>query len=244
MRNLILFAVAFSVVLTEADVLELGYDVAEVDFRNYFGIPEDAVLNADAVKSTFAKTEGFKVADVAYYLDGNEKKALAKRMEAEKGTSTSKPKATPAAGTTTATSAADKKAAAEAKKAEAEAEKARKKAEAEAKKKENEKPKELALWKKIFICVGKSVEDEKILGLFKDENQSYVKRTTAEAKTSSEKVAKLLETTPEDQVAKLVEEGMAIVVAPKVEKAPATETPAETPVTEEAAATEAPATEE
>ena len=45
MRNLIILAVAYAVALTESDVMELGYNVTEEDFKGYFEIPEEAQIN-------------------------------------------------------------------------------------------------------------------------------------------------------------------------------------------------------
>ncbi len=71
MRNLILFAVAFSVALSEADVEQLGYEPTEEDFRNYFGIPEDAV------KGEFKSSQNFDAfGDLNFYLNAEEKAAL------------------------------------------------------------------------------------------------------------------------------------------------------------------------
>lgn len=46
MRNLLVLALALSVTLTADDVLELGYDVTDEDFKAYFEIPEDAETHA------------------------------------------------------------------------------------------------------------------------------------------------------------------------------------------------------
>ena len=42
MRNLIKFAIAYAIVLSEADVEQLGYDVTEKAFKEYFEIADDA----------------------------------------------------------------------------------------------------------------------------------------------------------------------------------------------------------
>lgn len=94
MRNLILFAIAFRVVLSESDVEELGYDVTEIDFRNYFGVPEDATFSAEKMSSNFAKTERFKIEDLKYYMNGEEKKAV-KGMEEAPAKKTATAKETP-----------------------------------------------------------------------------------------------------------------------------------------------------
>lgn len=76
MRNLILFAVAFSVCLTETDIEQLGYDVTEEDFKNYFGIPAEATK-----ESGFAKNENFKVTDLADMMNDAEREEFAKFLE-------------------------------------------------------------------------------------------------------------------------------------------------------------------
>lgn len=75
MRNLILFAVAFGVVLSETDVEELGSNVSEIDFKNYFGIPQETEQN-----SGFVKSEGFAISDISEWMNDEEKAELAKEL--------------------------------------------------------------------------------------------------------------------------------------------------------------------
>jgi len=75
MRNLILFAVAFGVVLSETDVEELGSNVSEIDFKNYFGIPQETEQN-----SGFVKSEGFAISDLSEWMNEEEKAELAKEL--------------------------------------------------------------------------------------------------------------------------------------------------------------------
>lgn len=75
MRNLILFAVAFGVVLSETDVEELGMNVSEIDFKNYFGIPQETEQG-----SGFVKSEGFAVSDLSEWMNDEEKAELAKEL--------------------------------------------------------------------------------------------------------------------------------------------------------------------
>jgi hypothetical protein len=83
MRNLILFSVAFGIALSEADVQELGYDVTEIDFRSYFSISDEIVADFETFKGE-KKAKDFKVSDLKYYMNGEEQKAFATFLEAEK----------------------------------------------------------------------------------------------------------------------------------------------------------------
>lgn len=74
MRNLISIAIAFGVMLTENDVLELGYNVTEEDFKTYFEIPEDAVAG------DYKKSEDFAPESLANFMNEEE----AKTLEADK----------------------------------------------------------------------------------------------------------------------------------------------------------------
>lgn len=141
MRNLILFAIAFRVILSESDVEELGYDVTEIDFRNYFGIPEDATFSAEKMSSNFAKSEEFKIEDLKYYMNGEEKKAV-KGMEEAPAKKTATAKETPK-GEDPVAKAAELKAKKEAEKAAKDKEKAEAKEKA-AKEKEEAKAKKEA----------------------------------------------------------------------------------------------------
>lgn len=84
MRNLISLAVAFAVLLTENDVLELGYNVTEEDFRQYFEIPEEAVAGE------FKKSEEFTVDSIVQFMNAEESAEFVEGAEAPK---TEKPKA-------------------------------------------------------------------------------------------------------------------------------------------------------
>lgn len=88
MRNLILFAVAFSVVLTEADVEQLGYDVTENDFKNHFGIPEDSALD-----SGFVKNENFTLNDLSHLMNEEETSQLLPKEEVKEEKPEKQPKA-------------------------------------------------------------------------------------------------------------------------------------------------------
>lgn len=67
MRNLILFAIAFSVSLSESDVEELGMNVSEIDFKDYFGIPKETEQT-----DGFVKSEGFNIKDLEHLMNEEE----------------------------------------------------------------------------------------------------------------------------------------------------------------------------
>lgn len=71
MRNLVLFSIAFAVTLSEADVDQLGYNVSETDFKNHFGIPEEATQ-----ESGFVKSADFSIEDLFAYMSEEERAAL------------------------------------------------------------------------------------------------------------------------------------------------------------------------
>ena len=71
MRNLLSLAIAFAVVLTENDVLELGYNATEEEFRSYFEIPEDAVAG------TYKHAEGFTPESLVNFMNAEESATLA-----------------------------------------------------------------------------------------------------------------------------------------------------------------------
>ena len=66
MRNLISLAIAYAVVLTENDVLELGYNVTEEEFKQYFEIPEEAV------SGEFKKNEEFTPSSIVQFMNAEE----------------------------------------------------------------------------------------------------------------------------------------------------------------------------
>lgn len=66
MRNLISLAIAYAVVLTENDVLELGYNVTEEEFKQYFEIPEEAV------SGEFKKNEEFTPSSIVQFMNTEE----------------------------------------------------------------------------------------------------------------------------------------------------------------------------
>jgi hypothetical protein len=101
MRNLVKFALDYSVAVTEDDVLELGYDVTEEDFKAYFEIPEDA-----ATLPAYKKHEDF---------DPNSMKPFMNTEEIE-GYFITGEKAAPAEEKPKKQTAAEKKAAKEAEK--------------------------------------------------------------------------------------------------------------------------------
>ena len=94
MRNLISLAIAYAVVLTENDVLELGYNVTEEEFKQYFEIPEEAV------SSEFKKNEEFTPSSIvqfmnteesAEFVEGAEKPAKEEKTAKGKGKTAKKP---------------------------------------------------------------------------------------------------------------------------------------------------------
>ena len=94
MRNLISLAIAYAVVLTENDVLELGYNVTEEEFKQYFEIPEEAV------SGEFKKNEEFTPSSIvqfmnteesAEFVEGAEKPAKEEKPAKGKGKAAKKP---------------------------------------------------------------------------------------------------------------------------------------------------------
>ena len=208
MRNLILFAVAFSVCLTETDVEELGYDVTEVDFRNYFGIPEDAV------SGEFVKSEGFTVTDLKYFMNGEELEATASKADVKPSKKTAAQKNAPVdapaevpteKGPTAAEKKAEEKAKKDAEKEEAakkkEEEKAKKLAEKEEAKKAKEeekkkkaaereaaKVKNLSRSQQIYIYHSQDKGYKEVADLHPDWAESHIKNSLYFAKNNPEAV--------------------------------------------------------
>ena len=96
MRNLISLAIAYAVVLTENDALELGYNVTEEEFKQYFEIPEEAV------SGEFKKNEEFTPSSIvqfmnaeesAEFVEGAEKPAKEEKAAKGKGKTAKKPTA-------------------------------------------------------------------------------------------------------------------------------------------------------
>lgn len=188
MRNLILFAVAFSVCLTEADVEQLGYDVTEEDFKNYFGIPLETAQN-----SGFAKNENFKVTDLADQINEAEKEEFAKFLEVEAAgavpaDSTEAPATEAAVEAKADTPKPTKEEKAAAKKAEAEATKkakeeakAKEKAEKDAKKLEAKKPGVIASILDIITNAAVPVNEDNIVDalavLFPEKTKDSMRNT-------------------------------------------------------------------
>ena len=85
MRNLISLAIAYAVVLTENDVLELGYNVTEEEFKQYFEIPEEAV------SGEFKKNEEFTPSSIVQFMNAEESAEFVEG--AEKPAKEEKPKA-------------------------------------------------------------------------------------------------------------------------------------------------------
>ena len=75
MRNLISLAIAYAVVLTENDVLELGYNVTEEEFKQYFEIPEEAV------SGEFKKNEEFTPSSIVQFMNTEESAGFLKSAE-------------------------------------------------------------------------------------------------------------------------------------------------------------------
>ena len=74
MRNLLIMAIAMQVVINEADATHLGYDVTEEDFRAYFEIPEQTVVDVEAMSSNFRKDEDFSFEFLKKFMTGKEQK--------------------------------------------------------------------------------------------------------------------------------------------------------------------------
>lgn len=149
MRNLLRLAIALSIALTDEDVKNLTFDANENDVKNYFGIPEDVVVDLENLKSEHKHTEGFNFDSVARYLNGAEKKKFkslfpdqfGKAPKTETKTDAEKQDDVDAKAKTKSDSDAKKKAEAEAKAKAKEEAKEQKKADAEAKAKAKEEEK-------------------------------------------------------------------------------------------------------
>ncbi|MES2287289.1 MAG: hypothetical protein V4547_16475 [Bacteroidota bacterium] len=68
MRNLLKFAIAFSVAITENDTEELGFEPTLDTFKKYFEIPD-----GETETSGFVKNENFKLEDVSEWFNQKEK---------------------------------------------------------------------------------------------------------------------------------------------------------------------------
>ena len=220
MRNLLLLATALRVVLTDTDAKHLTFDVTEEDFRNYFEIPETAIVDSEKMSSNFAKDPEFNFESVKRFMNGKEQKLYKERFPEEfkktsKGTSTKEgesPEKLAAEKAAEKEEAAKKKeaekAAKQAEKEEAkkakEEEKAKKAAEKEeaAKKKEAEKaaktaskntPKPLSRSQEIFLLYKEGKDFAKITEEHPDWNQSHVRNALFTAKNEADKVEKAVQ---------------------------------------------------
>lgn len=128
MRNLILFATTFAIVLTETDTEQLGYDVTKEDFLSYFGIDESTHENkadfSPMDNSFFMTPEEEKEAHDKFMVKKTKAKGVAKKDDAAKVEKADE-KAAGASAKTTQTKEEKEKAKADAK-AKKDAEKAEK----------------------------------------------------------------------------------------------------------------------
>ena len=170
MRNLLLLAIALRVVLTDADAKHLTFDVTEEDFRNYFEIPETAVVDLEKMSSNFAKDPEFNFESVKRFMNGKEQK-LYKKLFPEK----EEP-------------AVDGKVDAE--KAEA---KAKKDAEKAAKDVEKNKPKPLSKSQEIQVYHSNGKTFKEIKEAHPDWSDAHIRNALHHAKNNPEVVAKTLE---------------------------------------------------
>lgn len=181
MRNLLLLATALRVVLTDTDAKHLTFDVTEEDFRNYFEIPETAVVDLEKISSNFAKDPEFNFESVKRFMNGKEQKLYKERFPEEfkktsKGTSTKE-------GESPEELAAKKAAEKEEEAKKKEAEKAAKQAEKEAAKKAKEEEKNAAL---------KAKEEEKAKKAAEKEAAKAAKQAEKDAKAASKNAPKPL----------------------------------------------------
>jgi hypothetical protein len=175
MRNLLLLATALRVVLTDTDAKHLTFDVTEEDFRNYFEIPETAVVDLEKMSSNFAKDPEFNFESVKRFMNGKEQKLYKEKFPEEfKKTSKEKPGKE---GESPEKSAADESA------EKKEAEKAAKQAEKEAAKKAKEDEKNAAL---------KAKEEEKAKKAAEKEAAKAAKQAEKDAKAASKNAPKPL----------------------------------------------------
>lgn len=181
MRNLLVLAIALSVTMTDEDVINLGYDASEAEFKAYFGIPEETVVDMENMKSEYKHNDDFAFASVKRFMDGKEQTTYKKAFPAEFAK-------TPKADAKTPATSKEEKAAPVAKDAtpavETEEDKAKKLAEKEAadKAKADEKAKKDAEKKATKEAADKAKADAK---LAKDKAKA-----DAKAKKDAEKLAK------------------------------------------------------
>lgn len=83
MRNLIIMAVATGVALNDVDVNQLGYDVTDEAFKDYFEIPLETAIDVKALKSDIKKDAGFNFESIKRYMDGAEQKAYKAKFPEE-----------------------------------------------------------------------------------------------------------------------------------------------------------------
>ena len=220
MRNLLLLATALRVVLTDADAKHLTFDVTEEDFRNYFEIPETAIVDLEKMSSNFAKDPEFNFESVKRFMNGKEQKLYKERFpeEFKKTSKETSAKEGESPEKLAAEKAAEKEEAAKKKEAEKaakqaekeaakkakEEEKAKKAAEKEeaAKKKEAEKdakaasknaPKPLSRSQEIFLLYKEGKDFAKITEEHPDWNQSHVRNALFTAKNEADKVEKAVQ---------------------------------------------------
>lgn len=94
MRNLLIMAIAMQVVINETDATHLGYDVTEEDFRAYFEIPEETVVDVEAMTSNFRKDEDFSFEFLKKFMTGKEQKLYKEKFPVKEDKS-AKPAAKP-----------------------------------------------------------------------------------------------------------------------------------------------------
>lgn len=220
MRNLLLLAIALRVVLTDTDAKHLTFDVTEEDFRNYFEIPETAVVDLEKMSSNFAKDPEFNFESVKRFMNGKEQKLykerfpeefkktskgtptkegkspeeLAAKKAAEKEEEAKKKEAEKAAKQAEKDAAKKAKEEEKAKKAaEKEAAKAAKQAEKDAKAASKNAPKPLSRSQEIFLLYKEGKDFAKITEEHPDWNKSHVRNALFAAKNEADKVEKAVQ---------------------------------------------------
>lgn len=139
MKNLFLLAIALSVTMTDEDVINLGNDVTDETFKEYFGIPLETEVNVEAMTSEYKHNDDFNFESIKRFLNGAEQKIYKDKFPAEfKKASKAKaePKAKAEAKTETNPGTPEDETASAEAKAKAEKDKADEKAKADAEKAE------------------------------------------------------------------------------------------------------------
>lgn len=209
MRNLILLATTFAIALTEADVEQLGYEVEEADFLNYFGINKEAhtpAANFSPMDNSFFMTpEEEKEAHDKFMKNKAKKQGVAKKAaDADKIAAADAKAETEAATKATTAKEEKEKAKAEAKAKREEAKAAKEAAAAD------KTPRAMGARRKIYCLVELGLTKDQIKGVVTDKPDSYINskfKIASESPTTIKRTLAELKPEELELINKLVEEG-------------------------------------